>query len=104
MTMRVWCHDEFKDCKNDEERDDRAWAVPDTKSFLYPERPGVPCDDVEDAAEQYADHFHSHRDGWESTWPITFVVHDGKGFFLVEVDREFDPTFSAGRPKQLVAP
>jgi len=101
MTYRVWWHDEFKDCKTDEERDDRAWPVPDTPSFLYPDRPGTPCDDVEEAAEQYADYFHGNRDGWENTWPLEFVVHDGEKFYLVEVERDFDPTFSAARPKEI---
>jgi hypothetical protein len=101
MTYRVWWHDEFKDFETAEERDRRAWTVPNTKSVLYPDGVGIPCDDVEEAAEQYADYFHSQRDGYENTWPLEFVVHDGEKFYLVEVERDFDPTFSAARPKEI---
>jgi len=101
MTYRVWWYDEFKDFKTDDERYDHAWTVPDAQSFFYPDRPGVPCDDVEDAAEKYADYFHSQRDGWENTWPIDFVVHDGEKFYLVDVERGFDPTFAALKPTEI---
>ncbi len=95
--MRVWWEDEFKECSSDEQRDREAWKVPDRVSLFYPDVK-TPCDDVEDAAEQYADYFHDNRDGNENTWPLNFVVHNGKEFFLVTVDREFNPTFAAWEP------
>lgn len=94
MSYRVWWHDEFRDCKTDDERDDAAWPVPDRRSFFNPDLV-TPCEDIEDAAEQYAEYFHNNRDGWENSWPIEFVVHDGRAFHLVSVDRDYDPTFSA---------
>lgn len=100
MKFRVWWHDEFKDCKDDEERDDCAWTVPDRRGIFNPEVI-TPCDDVRDAAEQYADYFHSDRDGHENTWPIDFVVHDGEKYYLVSVDRDFDPVFTTAKPKLL---
>ncbi len=99
MRYRVWWEDEFNDY-DEAERERRAWVVPDRHGILFPEH-AAPCEDVEDAAEQYADYFHSNRDGWENTWPVNFVVHDGARYHLVTVDREYDPTFSAWRPVPL---
>jgi len=99
VKFRVWRLDEFNDYDADE-REDNAWTVPDQRGILYPEN-SVPCDDVREAAERYADYFHSHRDGWECTWPVEFVVHDGVGYFIVEVEREMVPDFHAGKPTPL---
>lgn len=100
MAYRVWWHEEFKDCKTDEERDELAWTVPDRHGILNPDA-RTPCDNVDDAAEQYADYFHSHRDGYENQWPVEFVVHDGEKFYLVSVDRDFDPVFSSNGKSEL---
>jgi hypothetical protein len=95
---RVWWKDEFEQ-QTDEEREDSAWVARGTESFFTPGQ-FAPPDDAEEAAELYADYFHSDRDGWENTWPIEFVVHDGEKFFIVSVDREYDPVFSASKPKE----
>ena len=52
--------------------------------------------DVEFAAESYAEHYHDNRDGWEASWPITFIVAKPNGEVVgkVEVDREARPHFS----------
>lgn len=103
MTYRVWLHDEFKECEDEDERDDRAWPVPARRGILYPEN-SAPCDRPEDAAKQYAAHCHANRDGWEWTWPIDVVVHDGVHYFLVNVERETVPEFWAGKPMSMEAP
>jgi len=64
------------------------------------------CDsdaDLEFLAEEAAADFHSEHDGWESSWPLTITLYDGKegpelGRFAVE--REYEPLFSA----QSIAP
>jgi hypothetical protein len=51
------------------------------------------------AAEEAAEHFHDNHDGWESTWPLVFVLLDDDlnelGRF--SVDREAVPHFIAMR-------
>lgn len=61
----------------------------------------VVCEGLDDAAEQFAEHYHNRRDGWESSWPIEFVVHDGTNYHLVEVERRTVPEFHAGMPKRM---
>lgn len=57
-------------------------------------------DDLEWAAEQYAEYYHDNRDGWESSWPILFSVSKPDGTFLgsISVDRESRTHFT-GRIK-----
>ena len=98
MTYRVWTLDDFKDA-TDDERDDSSWVVPARRGILNPEN-FAPCEDARDAAQQFAKHYHYDR-GWENTWPLDFVVHDGEKYYLVSVERDFDPTFSAARPKEI---
>lgn len=53
-------------------------------------------EDPEHFVEEAAEYCQSHRDGWEWSWPVVFVVLNGDteaGRF--EVHREFEPTFSA---------
>jgi hypothetical protein len=52
-------------------------------------------DDVQWAAEQFAEWYHDNRDGWEACWPIIFSVGDESGKLLgkVEVDRELRSHF-----------
>jgi len=59
-------------------------------------------DDLEWAASEYADYFHSNRDGWECSWPIVFSIADESGKLLakVEVEREARPHFSGRVLKQ----
>lgn len=52
--------------------------------------------DASDAAEAYADYAHRNRDGWESSWPLTFRVLCPDGSTAdFEVDRECVPKFKA---------
>lgn len=99
MGYRVWYKEEFDDYDADE-RDDRAWTAKPRWSGDTSHEPY----DVRDAAKKYADYFHSQRDGWECTWPLEFVVHDGSVYFVVEVERETVPEFVAGKPRALEVP
>jgi hypothetical protein len=53
------------------------------------------ADDLQWAAEQYAEYYHDNRDGWEASWPLVFSVADENGKFLgkVSVERESRPEF-----------
>lgn len=82
--MRVWLHDEFKDADADE-REDRAWVSP--------------SDHLKDAVKLFAEYQHNSRDGWEWTWPIKVVVHDGEHYWIVVVHREYAPEFWPDKPK-----
>ena len=59
-------------------------------------------------AEEAAEDFHDHHDGWEFTWPITVILMkpDGTEFGRYEVELEHRPTFYAGRiePKTETVP
>jgi hypothetical protein len=56
--------------------------------------------DASDAAEAYADYAHNNRDGYESSWPLTFRVRDASGAIAdFEVRREYLPEFSAAPVK-----
>lgn len=62
--------------------------------------------DLEFLAEEAAADFHSEHDGWESSWPLTITLYDGKdgpelGRFIVE--REYEPSFSAQRAARQTA-
>lgn len=105
---RVWPKDEFDACRDADERDDGAMELRIDRSVWSITRIGrvLHCpysiDDAGEAAEYYADYFHSQRDGWECTWPIEFVVHDGSAYVVVEVERDMCPEFRGGRPKPLI--
>jgi hypothetical protein len=105
-TWRVWMKDEFDE--NPDSRDEDAMELRRDRSAWSITRIGrvLHCpysiDDAEEAAEFYADYFHSERDGWECSWPVEFVVCDGDAYFVVSVDRDYNPTFSAAKSKPLV--
>lgn len=62
--------------------------------------PSSQISDAADAAEAYADHVYSQRDGWDATWPLTFRVRSPGGSIAdFEVCCEYDPTFSASPVK-----
>lgn len=56
---------------------------------------------LEDAAETAASDYHHHHNGWESSWPLTFIIFDENrnelGRWMVE--REARPVFCAERIK-----
>lgn len=55
----------------------------------------------DDAAKVYAEYVHDHRDGYESSWPLTFRVRSPDGTTAdFEVERDFSPTFRAARCKE----
>lgn len=50
------------------------------------------------AAEDAASDYHSNHDGWESHWPLTFVIYEseaGPELARFSVDREAAPQFTA---------
>lgn len=55
--------------------------------------------DLDYVAEDAAENYHSYHDGWESSWPLTFVILDDDlnelGRF--SVDREAVPQFHASK-------
>jgi hypothetical protein len=54
-------------------------------------------DDVERLAEDAAEDYHSHHDGWEAFWPVKFAIFkDGTVLGKFEVELEHSPSFSAG--------
>jgi len=62
------------------------------------------ADGPEDAATEQADYDYSHRDGWEQSWPVMYVVEDvatGKRW-RVSVSLDFDPVFHAGRATEVI--
>lgn len=116
--LRVWWKDEFDECGPDQDVEGEAivpepgqvvapgWdAYTTTLGLLQPSRK-VDIDDVDDAAEAYADYFFSQRDGYENTWPLEFVVldrHDGT-YHVVEIAMEMEPTFRTNNRKPYVSP
>jgi len=56
-------------------------------------------DDAEHVAVAAAEDFHDQRDGWESSWPITFEILDEADISLgsFQVDREAVPHFFVSR-------
>lgn len=55
------------------------------------------------AARAHAAYYHTHRGGWEAAWPITFHVRnqDTGRTVALEVDREMEPVFWPGKPKEI---
>ena len=55
--------------------------------------------DGEWLAEAAADDFHRRHDGWESSWPLDFVLMEADGSVIgtFSVERESVPQFSATR-------
>lgn len=108
-TYRVWLKDDFDEGDADE-RDESAMELRYDYNVYTPTRIGrslrCPCaiGDVREAAKVFADFFHAQRDGWECTWPVDFVVHDGAAYFVVEVERDMVPEFRGGKPRQIVVP
>lgn len=70
-------------------------APPCSQGLSY----GVTEMEARECAQDYWD----NHDGWEASWPLTFVLHDGEGgpelgrFF---VDMEARPSFTAARKEQ----
>ncbi len=49
-------------------------------------------------AENCADHYYHHCEGWEANWPIVFEVFaDGESIGKWRIGLEFEPSFSGGR-------
>ena len=49
-------------------------------------------------AEEAAEDYHTHHDGWEDGWPLTFIMfetEDGPEVCRFEVEREEVPVFHA---------
>jgi hypothetical protein len=90
---RVWClsWDEAEEDGRDVVRHDHAGEAPNgVIAVAYLDV------DSEAAAELYAEYVHDNCDGYESTWPLKFRVRKPDGTTEdFEVEREYDPTFTA---------
>ena len=52
------------------------------------------------AAEDCAEHEHSHCDGWEASWPLDFEIFvKGKSIGVFSVEREAIPAFIASKKR-----
>lgn len=55
-------------------------------------------DDPDCLAEECAEDYHHEHDGWEATWPLTFILYetkDGPERARMSVDCETVPSFTA---------
>jgi hypothetical protein len=48
-------------------------------------------DDLEWAAERFAEYYYDNYDGWESSWPITFSVANENGDLLGKIVVRIEP-------------
>jgi hypothetical protein len=48
-------------------------------------------------AQDAADEYHRNHDGWERGWPLDFEIflENGESLGVFEVERKYDPIFSA---------
>ncbi len=68
------------------------------------EVPNTVLHDAAAAAEAYANYVHSHREGYDSSWPLAFRVRGADGSTAdFEVEREVVPEFSATPIKSTTA-
>jgi hypothetical protein len=78
--------------------------IPDTMVFEddYEFKSNFDEEDGDWLAEQAAENYHQKHDGWESSWPITFIIRkeDGSEIGRYEVDREIAPQFFARKVSQ----
>lgn len=97
-SYRVWC------LSWDEDHvDGRDYADKPDSANNFANWASMPADNYEnwaldaaDAASMHADYCHANRDGWESTWPLTFRVKGPDDVITdFEVDRNMEPTFYA---------
>lgn len=98
MKFRVWCldRDDAEDDGTDVVRGEISQVGASRRRFFVYALSGPA-----EAAERYADWFHGNRDGWESSWPLTFRVRSEDGTEQdFEVDREMVPEFSARPVKE----
>lgn len=55
-------------------------------------------DDLESCIEACAEYYHADCDGCEDQWPLLFMLWiDDQYLGTFEVEREFDPVFSASK-------
>jgi hypothetical protein len=90
-SYRAWRADEFAQYDEDE-RADNAWDPHKTTLYSALRSP-------RECAELFADYCHARRDGWEWSWPIDVIVHDGEQYWQVEVSRDMCPEFIGGCAK-----
>ncbi len=101
LRFRVWC------LSWEEEEDHGCDVVAYDILGEYPRgqrgtifTPNSVLHDAEDAAEAYADYVYSQRDGYESSWPLTFRVRSADGSTAdFEVDTEHVVEFHASPAK-----
>ncbi|MDM3563168.1 hypothetical protein O9361_05990 [Proteus vulgaris] len=55
-------------------------------------------DDLDSCIEVCAEYYHADCDGWEDQWPLLFMLWiDDQYLGTFEVEREYDPVFSANK-------
>ncbi|MEX6205826.1 hypothetical protein AB6G04_03305 [Proteus mirabilis] len=55
-------------------------------------------DDLDSCIEVCAEYYHADCDGWEDQWPLLFMLWiDDQYLGTFEVERDFDPVFSANK-------
>jgi hypothetical protein len=97
VRYRVWC------LSWDEEEEHGCDVVPYDILGEYPRGqrgvvyvPSFSLGSASDAAEAYANYVHDNRDGYESSWPLTFRVRCPDGTTVdFAVDREYVTEFNA---------
>ncbi|MEQ5622489.1 hypothetical protein AB7Y04_00850 [Providencia rettgeri] len=58
-------------------------------------------DDLDSCIEECAEYYHHDCDGWESRFPCLFMLWiDDEYLGIFEVEREFEPVFSAKKVEQ----
>lgn len=58
----------------------------------------VDIENVRYLAQEAAQDYHNNRDGWESKWPLEFVLYktkEGPEFARMFVELEYEPSFYA---------
>ncbi|HEK3213401.1 TPA: hypothetical protein SMV50_001069 [Proteus mirabilis] len=71
--------------------EDNLYELPDDHNFSTD-------DDLDSCIEECAEYYHANCDGLEYQWPLLFMLWiDDQYLGTFEVEREFDPVFSASK-------
>lgn len=91
MAIIQFCIADSKDEDPSGISEDNLYELPDDHNFSAD-------DDLDSCIEACAEYYHSDCDGWEDRWPLLFMLWiDDQYLGMFEVEREFDPTFSANK-------
>lgn len=78
-------------------KDENSLIITDDMLYTLPEGHNFTSeDDVEPCIEDCAKYYHNDCDGWEDEFPLNFMLWIDKEYIgMFNVDREFEPVFSA---------